>query len=130
MIKEMGWYVARSGREEGDRRTPLRWVRIFRSDVLGNRMSEETPHSKAILVPQMSKYASVMLVEIMSEALLTRVRISTAIIRAYVACTCSANQLARNRPIGSSRQGATRTRMEGISVRSLIVGTFDDVDLP
>ena len=80
MIPEMRLQAAISGRKVGDRMTPLRWLRFLFGDVTGNRFSVEMPYSNRIIVPDISKYASINLVEICAVAVRISVEICTATI--------------------------------------------------
>lgn len=118
------------GREDSSRSTPCRGVRFLCSDVCGNRISEETPHSNPSIVPQMGEYASLGEVETFPVGSMVGVDICTATISAGRARTCSTKQLGQVRIFGDFGQNAICRGMEGVLVRKLIVNTFDDVDLP
>lgn len=139
MIKKMRCHVAVSGREVGNRMSPIRWVRGLRSDIVGDRFSGKSPDFNPGLVPCMSKYTTTSIIERLAVALRTIVQKSTAVVTEidfYVAALTrimkhrAINSSALNRTLDSLRYGATSTSMEGHMICRTIVDTFEDVDLP
>jgi hypothetical protein len=68
---EMRWRAA-TGREEGNRISPTRWVRGLCNDVTGNRRrSGKLPDRNPGLVLQMSNYTPTSIIETLPVALIT-----------------------------------------------------------